>query len=305
MKRVLVTGATGFIGSPALAALRARGFEVHAIGRRAPADRDVTFRAADLLDPAAMGSIIAAVRASHLLHLAWYAEPGLYWRSPVNLDWVAASLHLARQFADAGGQRLVVAGTCAEYAWGGARLIEGETPCAPTTLYGGAKDSLRRLLEAFSAEAPLSLAWGRVFFLYGPDERRSRLVSDAICALLSGSRFPTSHGRQRRDFMHVADVAAAFAALLDSDVRGAVNIGSGKAVPVRDVLAQVARSTGGGNLIDYGARPLAATEPDIIEAATRRLSDEVGFRPRFDLAGGIADTVAWWRSTIGAATPGS
>ena len=54
---------------------------------------------------------------THLLHLAWYAEPGLFWRSPENLRWVEASLRLLRAFAEHGGQRAVMAGSCAEYAW--------------------------------------------------------------------------------------------------------------------------------------------------------------------------------------------
>jgi nucleoside-diphosphate-sugar epimerase len=295
MKRVLVTGAGGFIGTHVLPVLRRRGFEVHAVGRGAPADDTTVFHRADLLDPAAAGAVIAASRPTHLLHLAWYAEPGLYWRAPLNLDWVAASLRLARAFADAGGHRLVAAGTCAEYAWGDARLVEDETPCVPATLYGTSKDALRRLLGAFAHTAPLSFAWGRVFFLYGPGERRSRLVSDAVCALLSGREFPTTHGRQRRDFMHVADAAAAFAALLDGDVQGCVNIGSGTAVAVRTLLETIAGATGGSALIGFDARALAAGEPDAIEAAVQRLRTEVGFHPAHDLVGGIADTVSWWR----------
>lgn len=297
MKRALLTGATGFIGAHALGALRTRGFEVHAVGRRAPPDADVTFHRADLLNAAEVTDVARTVRASHLLHLAWYAEPGLYWRSPVNLDWVAASLHLARAVADAGGQRLVVAGTCAEYAWGAPRLVEGETPCAPATLYGTAKDALHRLLAAFAETGGLSLAWGRVFFLYGPGEKRGRLVSDTIAALLAGQPVQTTHGRQRRDFLHVADVAAAFAALLDSDVRGPVNIASAAAVPVRDVLAAVARAVGRDDLIQYGARALPPGEPEVVEGSARRLTEELGFNPRFDLDGGIANTVAWWRNT--------
>jgi nucleoside-diphosphate-sugar epimerase len=295
-RRVLVTGATGFIGARTLAPLRARGFEVHALGRSAPADPHVVHHAADLLDPVATRAAVAAARASHLVHMAWYVEPGAYWRSPRNLDWVAASLHLARCFTEAGGQRLVAAGTCAEYAWGPDRLAETASACEPATLYGACKDALRRTLAAFGEAAPLSVAWGRVFFLYGPNEAGGRLVSDAARALLSGQRFGTSHGRQRRDFSHVDDVAAAFAALAASDVRGPVNVASGTAVPVRAVLETVARHAGGAELLDFGARPLAPTEPAVIEAVVQRLHHEVGFRPRHDLDGGIADTVAWWRA---------
>ena len=286
---MLITGGSGFIGRQTLEPLQAAGFDLHTIGRRPVAG--AVHHAADLLDPTAVRAVVERVRATHLLHLAWYVEPGVYWGSPRNLDWVAASLGLIRAFVDAGGERIVGAGTCAEYAWGGAVLSEARTPCAPGTLYGASKDALCSLLLAFGAATGVSAAWGRIFFLYGPGEAPGRLVGDAIRTLTAGERFETSHGRQRRDFMHVADVAGAFAALLGSGVQGAVNIGSGAAVPVRQVLEQVARHTGGFERIAFGARALAESEPEVIEAEIGRLSQEVGFRPRFDLAAGLADAV--------------
>ncbi len=217
MRRIVLTGATGFVGAHVVPALQARGYEVHALGRRPPSGA-VAFHQVDLLDANAVRGAMFAIGASHLLHLAWYAEPGLYWHSPANLDWVAATLALVRVFREAGGARAVVAGTCAEYAWGPERLGE-DGCCAPATLYGAAKDGTRRILAAYASESGLSFAWGRLFFLYGPGEKPGRLVSDAFRALSSGERFATSQGHQRRDFSHVADVAEAFAALVDTDGR--------------------------------------------------------------------------------------
>ncbi|MDE3749489.1 NAD-dependent epimerase/dehydratase family protein [Methylobacterium radiotolerans] len=288
-RRVLLTGATGFVGAHAIPALQSRGFEVHALGRRAPA-ASVAFHSVDLLDAKAVQAAVGAVGAGHLLHLAWYAEPGLYWRSPLNLDWVAATLAMIRAFRERGGVRAVVAGTCAEYAWGPERLSE-DAICAPATLYGTAKDATQRVLTAYARESGLSFAWGRLFFLYGPGEKPGRLVSDAIRTLSSGERFGTSPGHQRRDFSHVADVAGAFAALVDSAVEGAVNIGSGAAVPVRAILEQIGRMTGRPDLIDFGARSLPEGEPASIEADVARLRELVGFHPRYDLASGLKDTL--------------
>lgn len=120
-------------------------------------------------------------------------------------------------------------------------------------------------------------------------------MSDAICALLSGAAFPTSHGLQRRDFMHVCDAASAFAALLDSDVIGPVNIGSGEAATVRSLLELIAEETGNADCIEFGARPLSLKEPPIIEADIMRLSHEVKFQPKYNLRMGLAEAVAWWR----------
>jgi nucleoside-diphosphate-sugar epimerase len=296
--RVLVTGASGFVGRHALAALAARGYEVHAVARN-PLPGFTNYPV-DLLDEAQRRALVARVAPSHLLHLAWDAEPGKYWTSASNLDWVAASLDLARSFFEIGGRRFVVSGTCAEYAWGAPRFDESMTPCAPATLYGAAKDGTRRILAAYADSVGLSFAWGRLFYLYGPGERRGRLVSDAAHALLTGAAFPTSPGHQARDFLHVVDVAGALAALLDSPVTGAVNIGSGTAVPVRTLLDGLAARTGRPDLLHYGARPLSPSEPAVIEAATTRLREEVGFRPRFTLDAGLDDTLAWWQGQVSA-----
>ena len=292
MKRVLLTGASGFIGSYAVAALAERGFDVHAVGRTAPDDGRVTFHRADLLDRREVRDVTRRLAATHLLHFAWHVEPGRFWDAPDNLDWAGATLLLLRAFAEAGGRRAVLAGSCAEYEWGGERLVEGVTPGAPATLYGVAKNATRQIAEAYVATAGLSLAWGRIFFLYGPGEKPGRLVSAAIAALRSGQAFPTTEGRQRRDFLHVADVAGGFAALLDSDVRGAVNIASGTAVPVRSILEEIAQLIGGAALLRFGSKPSMQGDPPIIEASARRLADEVGYSPRFDLASGLRDTVA-------------
>ena len=300
MKRVLVTGAAGFLGRHALPALRARGFEIHALGRTRPADPGVVLHRADLLDAGSRRDAVRSVAASHLLHLAWTTEPGRYWQAPENLDWVGASLDLVRCFREAGGARAVVAGSCAEYDWSAGEtdrpLRETGSPCRPATLYGTAKDGLRRILDAYAASAGLSLAWGRIFYLYGPGERPGRLVGDAVRALLSDRTFATSEGRQARDFLHVADAGAAFAALLDGDVRGPVNVGSGEAPPVRTLLERIGALTRRSDLIAYGARPFPAGEPARIVADVTRLREEVGFAPAFDLDAGLADTVTRFSS---------
>jgi nucleoside-diphosphate-sugar epimerase len=300
LPRVLLTGGSGFIGARAVAPLLAAGCEVHALGRRAGQADGVVWHEADLLDERASGQAVAEIAAERLLHLAWYTEHGRFWNAPENLDWVAASLRLLRAFAEAGGRRAVIAGTCAEYDWAHAaepcRELDGAhgdaTPQRPATLYGTCKHATRLVAEAFAREAGLSVAWGRVFLLYGPGEDERRLVPDVARKLLAGEQAPTSDGTQVRDFMHVDDVAAAFAALLDSPVEGPVNIASGEPVSIADVLALIARAAGRPELLRLGALPRRSGEPDLLVADVARLRDEVGFAPSVALERGIAETVA-------------
>ena len=145
--RVVVTGATGFIGRATLDPLLAAGCEVHAITSRAAPDdgpTGVVWHVLDLLQDGAAGRLLGEIEPAQLLHLAWYATPGLFWRAPENLDWLAASVKLLRAFAECGGSRAVIAGSCAEYAWEDVtHCDETRTPTRPATLYGAAKHALQ------------------------------------------------------------------------------------------------------------------------------------------------------------------
>jgi nucleoside-diphosphate-sugar epimerase len=257
----------------------------------------VRWQVADLLDPAAAQAVVAAAAPERLLHLAWYAEHARFWTSPENLRWVEATLRLLRAFADAGGRRAVVAGTCAEYEWtpeGG--VLSEDAPLRPATLYGAAKDATRRVAEAFSGVSDMELTWGRVFLLYGPGEPPGRLVPRVTRALLAGEEAEVGPPDLVRDFMDVEDVAGAFAALLDSRVTGAVNVATGEPTRIGEIVDTIADLVGRPELVRRGALPARPGEPSTLVADARRLREEVGFSPRISLRDGLATTIDWWRS---------
>ncbi len=296
MKSVLLTGATGFIGRACVRPLLERGYEVYTISRSwgpTPLQGVVSHRG-DLLDLDSLPDLLTEIAPSHLLHTAWDVTHGAYWTDPDNLVWLAAGARLLHAFHAAGGRRAVGVGSCAEYAWNRERYHETESRLAAATPYGACKAAL---CQAFDAARGLGLetAWGRLFFPYGPHEKPDRLLPSVIGALLAGRPVDCTDGRQVRDFLFVEDVAAALVALLDAPVEGPVNIASGTGLSLRQVVEEVIAQLGGADLVRFGALPTRPGDPPVLIGDSRRLTEEVGFRPAAPLDQGIARTIAYWR----------
>jgi nucleoside-diphosphate-sugar epimerase len=298
MKRVLLTGGSGFIGYHCIAPLLARGFEVHAVSVRSQPEAlpGVTWHQCDLLQPGAAEALVSRIRPTHLLHMAWYVVPGKLITSEENFAWVAASMELVKSFARHGGSRVVVGGSGYEYDWSYGYCGEKRTPAAPDTIYGACKQALHLLVESFAQHAGLSSAWGRMFFLYGPREHRQRLVSSVIISLLAGQPTKCSHGRQMRDYLHVQDVADGLVGVLDSAITGAINISSGQATTIRDIVLGIGHQIGRPELIQLGAIPARANDVSLVLGENTRLVAELGWEPRHDLETGLRQTIDWWRS---------
>jgi nucleoside-diphosphate-sugar epimerase len=301
MKRILVTGASGYIGRACLDVLTEGGrHEVHAVSttEQRGFSPEIIWHRADLLEPADTRSLLSRVTPTHLLHLAWYAVPGKFWSSAENYKWVEASLTLLREFAGQGGERVVMAGSCAEYDWSYGQCSEEETPLNPSTIYGMCKNSLHVQLDTFSSNTGLSSAWGRIFHLYGPHEPAEKLVAAVILSLLRRVPARCSHGKQIRDFLYVKDVASAFITLLESAATGAINIASGRPVALKDIITRLAEKLDGQELIQLGALPAAKNDPAVLTADVSRLSGDVGWQPQYDLDRGLDLSIEWWKSQL-------
>jgi nucleoside-diphosphate-sugar epimerase len=252
---VLLTGATGFLGSHCLDRLLRERCIIHAVSRR-PRTRThdrVTWHAEDLRDPEAARQLVERVRPTHVLNSAWIATPGRFWSDPENLDWLQSGLALLRGFGEVGGGRFVGVGTCAEYDWEECPLSEGKTPIRPMTLYGKAKAAMAAAVDAFAARYRFSAAWGRIFFPYGPGDAPQRVIPTVIEALLSRRPVDLSDAKQERDFIYVADAADLLVRLLAGEEEGAFNVGTGCATQIRSVAEQIADRLGGRELLKFGA----------------------------------------------------
>jgi nucleoside-diphosphate-sugar epimerase len=296
MTRVLVTGASGYIGRQTLEPLARLGFEVHGLARRPLEEPACRWHVLDLFDSAALAAALAAIRPSHLLHLAWTTEHGKFWTDPANETWRAATLDLVDRFIAGGGRRCVIAGSCTEYDWSGASpLSEARTPLRPATPYGQAKAATFRAAQARAAAAGLAYAHARLFFSYGPFEQPQRLVPLIIRALLNGEPARLTAGTQLRDFLDVRDLGRCLALLLASGVEGAVNVASGEGVSVARIAGLLGDMIGRPDLIQLGAVSLPREEAPAIVADISRLATELGAMPEITLEQGLSDAVAWWR----------
>ena len=299
MKKVLVTGATGFLGSHVLPILQLHDFQVHTVGRRGTVHSasQIRHHVCDLMQPEAARDVVRKIRPTHLLHLAWCADAGSFWNSPDNLKWLSVTEALCESLAEFGGVRAVGIGSCAEYDWSrGSTFTEFDCHGTPTTLYGQTKREAGERLSALAKSTQVSAAWGRLFFVYGPGGHPQRVPGAMITSLINNEVTPCPAGTQWRDYIYIRDAATATVRLLESTVNGPVNIATGQPVQVVELITAASIASGNPQLLRIGEVPSQSTNnPDRIVANIDRLVGEVGFRPIVSLEVGMAETVAWWQ----------
>lgn len=247
--RIAVTGSAGFIGRHALAALETAGHAPVAL------DRSVVDHHAE---PERAAAIVAGADA--LLHLAW---PGLSdFRDPRHVtEWLPADARFLQAALSAGCTRLVVAGTCLEYGLRSGALRE-DLATDPILAYPIAKDALRRLAAIEAARVGASLAWARIFYLYGPGQAAKSLLAQLDAAIERGDAvFPMSGGEQLRDYSPVEAVAARLVALAASSASGPVNICSGEPISVRGLVERRIAERGAAIRPQLGVYPYPDYEP--------------------------------------------
>ena len=299
--RVLLTGATGFIGSHVARALLRDGHEIHALIRPTSDTRriqDILPKlqtiSGDVLEPASLAAHVQRLQPECCVHLAWYVEAGKYLAAPQNLDYLAASVELAKALSAAGCKRLVGAGTCFEYDTDLGTLSE-TSATRPRHLYSACKLALYTALEGYSRNTGMEFAWLRFFYQYGPFEDSRRLVPHLINSLLRGETAKLTPGEQVRDFLYIEDLADAVSRVVGSKLTGPVNIGSAQPITVREMALAIGRRLDKPSLIALGAQPYTPQDPMRVVADTSKLQTGTGWRPRFDLDAGLAKTIEYWK----------
>ena len=297
-KKILLTGASGFIGSHVLAELLRRGYEVHAVVHHGEVNQrpGVTVHRLDLLNPVAVESFMAQRKFTHLLHFAWYVGPEAHVHN-LNMRWVSASLWLLECFANCGGSYFMGAGTCAEYEYKYGFMREDETPTHPGTLYGDGKNSFYRLSSIFCAQNNLRFQWVRPFNCFGYGDMRSfRLIPAVISACMNNEDVRLSHCLNYKDFLYIEDTANGIVNVFESMLSGAVNICSGKPVQLKAVVEEIAKLTNFQGRLLWGTLP-GAPQHEILVGDNSKLYS-TGWTPHYDLTTGLKKTLQDWKQHV-------
>ncbi len=279
-KRLLLTGATGLLGRVAAEPLLNAGYEVYALTiDKVNPDNGFTWINCNIFDSDGVSRAFKELRPSHLMHFAWITT-GDYLTNNLNFDFLRASLCLLENFAACGGVRAVFSGTCFEYGFKQERLKESDE-VRPLSVYGKCKNWTREAAELFCANNGISFAWGRIFNLFGSGEAPTRLTGSIIKNISEGRKTLIKSRSIIRDYIYSKDVAAAFAAILDSEVSGAVNVCTGRGVSIEEYARALAGAFGAEDLLEFA--DIAGNQPEYIVGDNTRLANEVGFVPRYNL----------------------
>lgn len=286
-KKVLVTGATGLIGKELIKPLQKAGFDIYAItiDENNPAN-GVNWIKGSLFDEKFIQETMETVKPEYLLNMAW-ATTGDYLTSDVNYKFLNAGISLLKYFKDNGGKRVVYAGTCFEYKFKDEPLKETDELAPAKTVYTFCKNKLHEIAGYFCEENNISFGYGRIFYVYGRNEDKTRLTGMIIDKLSKNEEVIIKSGSLIKDYMYAKDIAGAFVKFLDSNVEGTVNICTGNPVTIKDFALTIAKKMNKEHLIVFQDEP--SNQPPIIVGDNSRLINEVKYEIRYNLSNSIEE----------------
>lgn len=295
-KKILVTGASGYIGTQICSELLKNGYDIHALvyPEVSQSLNDITQYSLDLMNKEAVSDFFKNNSFEKMIHLAWYVGPKCQI-SPLNIEWLEASLHLIKTFWENGGKTVLVSGSMSEYDFSYGWCSENKTPLDSLSLYGQTKAALYQILEKFCKFHDLDLKWARIFNIYGLNEKKTRLVPYVINAMINGEDVNVSHCNQIQNYLHVKDVARAVVMFLESSVTGAVNIASDEPIRLKDMIEFCKEELKYKKDVNYGAIKASFDQP-FLTGDNRILKNEIGWKQTIDIKDGLKETINWWKN---------
>lgn len=282
MSKVLVTGATGFIGNHVINELLKKGHAVIASSLSMEKAREQTWFSAVDYRPFDFNTLVSSFntydyfgRPDCLIHLAWEGLPNYTSDFHLNFNLPKQQAFIANMIEN-GLSDLTITGTCFEYGMRDGKLDETMEP-APDNAYAKAKDRLRRFVEDSDWQHPLDFRWIRLFYMYGPGQNPKSLLSQLQSALdAHASEFNMSGGMQVRDYLPVEKVAEYIVLIaLQRKVRGVINCCSGQPITVKELVEQYLHSRQASIRLNLGYYPYASYEPMAFWGDTSKLKQLV------------------------------
>jgi nucleoside-diphosphate-sugar epimerase len=306
---VLVTGATGFLGSHLVTRLLAEGAQVHALTsavssvypqRLLPVRDQITLHEGSLADRSAMDAVVDASRPQLVFHLGAYTHVGKSWQRVdecVQVN-VQGTVNLLQALAAHPVERFVYAGTSEIYGDVEVPFRE-DGPVNPISPYSVSKYAGERYCRMFQQGKGWPLVMVRPFNAYGPAQSPDRVIPEIIVRALRGQRLRMTQGKQTREFNYATDVAAGFlAAGLRGEPGRLYNIGCGHEVSMADLATTVLRLMGDPITAELGALPDRPTEIWRMHADSSRARTELGWAPEVELEEGLRRTIAWYTAEL-------
>lgn len=299
--RVILTGASGFVGSFVLRLLIDSGRHDVAVILRSS---HTAWRIQDLLDKVTVihGSLsqisilendISCFKPDAFIHLAWDGVMGSDRNDVSQWHNITDTLELVEVASRVGASHWIGLGSQAEYGQCQARVAESEYT-QPTTLYGTSKLAACSLAKRMCEETGLRFAWLRLFSSYGPTDNPSWMIPYLINSLLFGERPSLTHAEQLWDYIYVEDAATAVISVLESDVaEGVFNLGSGEAIPLRLIIEKIRDRINPLLPLGFGEVAYRPDQVMHLEADISRLTKLAHWCPHVGIDEGLDRTIEW------------
>ena len=262
-KKVIVSGATGFIGQHLIPILLKDGYEVLAISRNQkraeflPWFKDVKFISYDFHSDQ---QITKVEGFRGLIHLAWQDLPNYDSSIHVKKN-LPCSYKFIESLIDKGVNQVLIAGTCFEYGLKSGAISSSSTT-EPTTQYAIAKDTLRKKLTLLSFKKDFNLQWARIFYMFGKGQNSNSIISQLDFAIKNNQKvFHMSGGEQLRDYLPVEKASEKLYNLYKSGNKGIFNICSGKPISIRNLVESYIEKKNSNIIPKYGYYPYSVYEP--------------------------------------------
>lgn len=240
--KIFITGGTGFIGKEIVKLLKGNtNYQCYILTRKNISDGDnIHYIYGDMFDDLLIKNVISDVLPDTLLHLAWNVQDENFSNSEENLIWYKKSVQLSKLFLEYGGKTIVAAGTCFEYDTINHEELSEDSLCNPQSLYGKCKVAVYNELRDLCRNYQARLVWGRVFYPYGPEEERRKLIAAAFASFKSDSLFICKTPENIIDYIYVKDVAEMFYQFIeDKRISDVVNVCTGKGIKIKDLLTHI------------------------------------------------------------------